>query len=196
LKRIFIVKSSTAFTAPKFNIRCIAGSSGRLDVICRCILNAFFIDENNFRRNVVFYGVLEGPPDPPKTLYINGFDVEHMFLDEVWIADVIYNLLSGRVFKGFKIFKMSFKSVVESLMNSGVKVLYMHENGLPIENYNFQYGFDYCFILGDQFGLDNASEKFLDSIGVVKVSLGRIPYLTSQCIWLINIFLDKLGFNG
>lgn len=195
LRRIFLVKSSTAFTAPKFNLRCIAGSSGRLDVICRCILNAFFIDESNFRRNVVFYGVLEGPPDPPKTLCIDGFEVEHMVLDEVWIANMILDLFSGKIFKGFKISKMSFRSVVEFLRNSGVNIVYMHEDGIPIENYSFKSNFDYCFIIGDQIGLDHHSEKFLDSIGVIRISLGKIPYLSSQCIWLINAFLDGLNLN-
>ncbi|MCC6018741.1 MAG: tRNA (pseudouridine(54)-N(1))-methyltransferase TrmY [Candidatus Verstraetearchaeota archaeon] len=195
MKRIFIVKSSTAFTAPIFNIRSLAGSSGRLDVICRCILNAFFIDRDVFRRNVVFYGVLEGPPDPPKTIVVDGFSIDNMVLDEVWVANVISNLMSGGSFKGFNILRMNFSSLVNSIRVSGAKLIYLHENGVPIDDYNFEIGFDYCFILGDQIGLDRDSEKLLDSMGVPRVSLGRISYLSSQCIWLVNNFMDMLGFE-
>ena len=195
MKRIFIVKSSTAFTAPVFNIRSLASSSGRLDVICRCILNAFFIDKEMFRRNVVFYGVLEGPPDPPKTIVVDGSSLDSFLLDEVWVANVISDLMRGKYFKGFNILKMSFNSLVNLIRVSGAKLLYLHEDGIPIENYDFELGADYCFILGDQIGLDRDSEKLLISMGVPMVSLGRIAYLSSQCIWLVNNFMDGLGFE-
>ncbi|MEM3615942.1 MAG: tRNA (pseudouridine(54)-N(1))-methyltransferase TrmY, partial [Candidatus Methanomethylicia archaeon] len=130
MRRIFLVKSSTAITSPKISLRNIAGSSGRMDVICRSILNAFFIDVNEFRRNVTFYGVLEGPPDPPKTLCIDGFMVEGMILDEVWILEVIMDLMRGKIVKGFNIIKRGFQDVVRSLINDGFKLLYMHEDGV------------------------------------------------------------------
>jgi tRNA (pseudouridine54-N1)-methyltransferase len=84
---------------------------------------------------------------------------------------------------------------VNSIRVSGAKLIYLHENGVPIDDYNFEIGFDYCFILGDQIGLDRDSEKLLDSMGVPRVSLGRISYLSSQCIWLVNNFMDMLGFE-
>lgn len=195
MRRIFIVKSSTAFTAPIFNIRSLAGSSGRLDVICRCILNTFFIDKDVFRRNVVFYGVLEGPPDPPKTIVVDGSIVDNMVLDEVWVANVISGLMGGESLKGFNILRIGFNNLLNLIRVPGVKMLYLHENGIPIDDYDFETVFDYCFILGDQIGLDRDSEKLLDSIGVPRISLGKISYLSSQCIWLVNNFMDRIGFE-
>ncbi|MCS7096909.1 MAG: tRNA (pseudouridine(54)-N(1))-methyltransferase TrmY [Candidatus Methanomethylicia archaeon] len=194
-KRIFLVKSSTAFTEPIFDLKCISSSSGRIDVVCRCILNSFFIDKSIFRRNVIFYSVLEGPPSPPKTICIDGSKVEKFILNEVWIASVIADLMSGKSFSGFNIHKMGFKDIIEKLVKGNVKLIYMHENGILIDEFKFDLNSNYCFIIGDQFGLDLSSEKYLEFIGVPKISLGRVPYLSSQCIWLINNFLDEIGFE-
>ena len=51
--RNFILISNTVDTSKSLSLNSLTGY-GRLDVICRCISNAFFLS-NNFRRDVVLY---------------------------------------------------------------------------------------------------------------------------------------------
>lgn len=197
LRRIFVLKASTAVTSPTFIMRNIASTSGRLDVVCRCILNAFRIN-GRIRRNVDFYAVLEGPPSPPKLLRISGSLLDFLPESEVEVARIIRDLLlvddgSHPKYKAFEIYKMGFRRLVLSLKNEGFKLLYLHERGLDIRSFNFTSSKPLVFILGDHIGLDPVSERFLDSLNVPRVSLGPVVYLASQCVILVNEELDRLG---
>lgn len=196
VKRIFVLKAFTAVTAPIFIMRNIAGTSGRLDVVCRCILNAFLIN-GGIRRDVDFYAVLEGPPSPPKLLKVSGNLLQYLPKSEVEVARIIRDLLSME--KGshpenaaFKIGRMSFEKLIYSLKKEGCLLTYLHEDGIDIRKFNFNSSCGIVFILGDHLGLDRNSERFLESLNVPRISLGPVVYLASQCIILVNEELDKL----
>jgi len=196
VRRIFVLKASTAVTAPIFILRNIAGTSGRLDIVCRCIINAFLIN-GRIRRNVDFYAVLEGPPSPPRLLMVSSELLSHLPKSEVEVARIIRDLLSiGKGFhprnEAFKIDRMSFKKLILYLKNEGYSLVYLHENGVDIRKFNFASLTSTVFILGDHLGLDPASEKFLDSLNIPRISLGPISYLASHCIILVNEELDRL----
>jgi len=196
VRRIFVLKASTAVTAPTFILRNIAGTSGRLDIVCRCILNAFLIN-GRVRRNVDFYAVLEGPPSPPRLLMVSGELLSHLPKSEVEVARIIRDLLSigegsHPKNKAFKIDRMSFKKLILYLKNEGYSLVYLHENGVDIQNFDFESSTSTVFILGDHLGLDLASEKFLDSLNIPRISLSPISYLASHCIILVNEELDRL----
>lgn len=194
LKRIFIVKSSTATTSPNFSLRNIAGTSGRLDVICRSIINAFLVN-GSIRREIEFYGVLEGPPNPPKTIFISGSELSYLPRDEVAMAKIVKHLLSGAsASPGFHLLKIGFKKLVSNFKSRDFKLTYLHEKGSYIRDFNFDLNEEYCFILGGHLGLDLPSELFLFSLNIPCISLGSVKYLTSQCITIVNEFLDR--FHG
>lgn len=196
VKRIFVLKASTAVTAPVFLVRNIAGTSGRLDIVCRCILSAFLIN-GKIRRNVDFYAVLEGPPSPPRLLKVSGGLLSKLPKSEVEVGRIIRDLLSmdrGVYPKNnaFEVGRMTFERLVLCLRGAGGSLIYLHENGVDIRDYKFASMTPVAFILGDHLGLDPASERFLDSLGVTRVSLGPVSYLASHCITLVNEELDKL----
>ncbi|RLE54609.1 MAG: tRNA (pseudouridine(54)-N(1))-methyltransferase TrmY [Candidatus Methanomethylicota archaeon] len=195
MKRIFILKASTATTSPDFLLRNVAGTSGRLDVVCRCILSAFRVD-GAIRRDVDFYAVLEGPPRPGMVLSILGSHLKSLPKSEVDVASIIKDLLvvgeGGHPgYPAFRIAKGDFERLILGLAKNGIKLLYLHERGVAIEKLEFELGGQYGFILGDHLGLDPNSERFLDSIGVGRVSLGPISYLASHCITIVHEELDR-----
>ena len=190
-----MLKATTATTSPDFLLRNVAGTSGRLDVVCRCILSAFRVD-GAIRRDVDFYAVLEGPPRPGMVLSILGSYLKSLPNSEVDVASIIKDLLvmgegGHPCYPAFRIARGSFERLILGLAKNSIKLLYLHERGIAIEKLMFELGGQYGFILGDHLGLDPNSERFLDSIGVSRVSLGPISYLASHCITIVHEELDR-----
>lgn len=193
--REFILKASKAFTTP-FNINDLPGS-GRIDLVCRCISNAFFVSEA-IRKDVCFHAVLEGPREPPKLLSFFGSELRNIAPDERNIASWIRKALEigiglkkgeeRKVAPGIFIAKKSFEELVRERAKEK-QLIYLHADGKDIREFEFKD--DFCFILGDHKGLPKKTEIFLERIGAEKVSVGKITYLASQVIVICHNELDR-----
>jgi tRNA (pseudouridine54-N1)-methyltransferase len=193
--REFILKASKAFTSP-FNLNDLAGS-GRIDLVCRCISNAFFISEA-IRRDVCFHVVLEGPKEPPKLISFFGSELKNVSPDERNIASWIKKALEvGLGFKkgeekiispGIRVAKKSFEELVKEKAKS-CQLIYLHPKGKDIRELEFKENF--CFVLGDHKGLPKKTESLLERIGAEKVSVGKITYLASHVIVICHNELDR-----
>jgi len=64
--RGFLVVGNKAVTKP-FSLKDLAGSAGRMDILCRCVAQALFIS-HGIRKDSEIYLLLLGKPDPPKAL--------------------------------------------------------------------------------------------------------------------------------
>ena len=189
IKRAFLIKASKSCTAPIFSVRSLASTSGRLDVIIRCIFSAF-IWNGLIRKDTKFYAVLEGPPSPPLVIEIDGSELNYLPNNELGMANLIIKLMRNEKIRGFKIYKENFKNLVTKL-KSKYNVLYLHEMGKDIRKMSFNPKDKYLFILGDHIGIDKESERYLLSLKIPLVSLGPISYLSSQCIILVHEELDR-----
>lgn len=189
MKRIFILKSSEGRTAPDFSLKSL--SAWRMDLIARCII-ASFATPIGPRRDVILHIVLEGPPNPPVTVSIYGEKMEKMPLSEIEAAEIIYNALLGRANREVYIERKSFERTL--LENYNHEIFYLHEFGEDIKNVKIS-GTS-VFVLGDHKGIDEEGERILEKIGAKKVSLGRIPYLSSHCIIIVNHELDNRWEDG
>lgn len=189
MRRVFILKSSEGRTAPDFSLKSL--SAWRMDLIARCII-ASFATPMGPRREAVLHVVLEGPPNPPITVSINGEELEKMPISEIKAAEILYNALLGRPDKGVYIEKKSFERIL--LENSNNEIFYLHELGEDFEKVKMLK--TPVFVLGDHKGIDEEGERVLEKIGAKKISLGRIPYLASHCIIIVNNELDNRWENG
>ncbi|MEM5773035.1 MAG: tRNA (pseudouridine(54)-N(1))-methyltransferase TrmY [Candidatus Aenigmatarchaeota archaeon] len=193
--REFILKASKAFTTP-FNLNDLAGS-GRIDLVCRCISNAFFISEA-IRKDVCFHAVLEGPKDPPKLVSFFGDELKRVTPDErnigAWInkaLNVGLGLKKGeekRVADGIIVAKKSFEELIREKAKKS-QLIYLHPKGKDIREFDFKENF--CFVLGDHKGLPKKTESLLERIGAEKVSVGKIIYLASHVIVICHNELDR-----
>ncbi len=192
MKRSFLLKASTAHTAPDFDLRQVASTSGRLDIICRCI-QAAFAGPKGTRPNVEFKAVLEGQPQPPLALTLSSDQLRGLPPDEEAIASWIFNAMqSAYGNNGIALSRESFEKAVRTLRSSKKEIFYLHEEGEDLEMLNSRGFSEVGFILGDQTGLDAASEKFLDGQGISRVSIGPRSYLSSSAIVFVNSFLDSI----
>ncbi len=93
---------------------------------------------------------------------------------------------------GVTLKRESFESATRGLRNPKKQLFYLHENGKDLESLK-ERGLDQVdFVLGDHVGLDPASERFLDSLRIQRVSIGPRSYLSSSCIVFVNSFLDSI----
>lgn len=106
-----------------------------------------------------------------------------------WIFDSMQSMSGSN---GITLARESFEKVVRALQTSKRQVFYLHEDGKDLEALTDRGFTGIGFILGDQAGLDPASEKLLDSLHVPRVSIGPRSYLSSSCIIFVNSWLDSL----
>ncbi|MEM2134922.1 MAG: hypothetical protein QXG44_08725 [Candidatus Jordarchaeaceae archaeon] len=198
MKRIFILKASTARTDNKFTIKDLPGTSGRLDVVCRCILSSLLLLEGH-RLDTIIYSVLEGPPRPPITVEVNGEEIKDLPRDELKIALILKELLDPEgtrdIVSGFKLMNKGFQDIVEEKFCES-ETYFLHRAGKNINE--VLSGFlnlkrpQLTFILGDHIGLNQNDIKYLVEMGIKPISLGPKEYLGSHCISLIQEKLDRV----
>jgi len=177
--REFIIYSRTGRTSPNFRSLL---DGGRLDVVYQCILMALF-RSHGIRRDVVFHAILNGPPNPPLELIINGANLRDIRLDEQTWEKIIRKVLSDKTHPGIKIKKNSLQGLIKNKENLFV----LEESGENIKTIDL--GNNPIFVLGDQVGLPKKEEKFVLRYGK-KVSLGKTAYIAAACVSIINYILD------
>jgi len=79
--RNFILIAHRARTSPDFPLDDPCGAGGRWDAVARCVNSALFLS-HNLRRDTSIHIILLGPPEPPKTLTVNGGRVKYLNPDE------------------------------------------------------------------------------------------------------------------
>jgi len=78
--RDFVVVGNLAATTPDFSLEDIPSTSGRIDILCRCI-NSAFVLSHGIRRDVQVYLIFRGGK-APKTVHLRGRDLRHLNPDE------------------------------------------------------------------------------------------------------------------
>ena len=193
--REFILLARKAVTEP-FRLNDLPGA-GRMDLVTRCISNAIFISEA-IRKDVIIYVVLNGPPEPPKTISFDTRYLRRVSPDERNIASHINISLSKgigldleesiKTEPGIVISKVSFERLVREKLEDGYQLIYLTQKGSDIRKFNFSR--KVCFVLGDHRGIPKVTEKFLKKLGVIKLNVGPLEYLSSQCITIVHNILD------
>lgn len=191
------MKSETAHTIPDFSIKDIPGTSGRLDVICRCLISSF--GKGDEGRNTDFYAVLEGGSSASRLIVVEGRRLKHLPKDEFEAATIVRQLLGKNPesenvlnkWPGFSTYSKGFQETVNELKGQGV-LFYLHQDGHDIRRFDFPKDGDLVFILGDHLGLTKTDEEFLHDLGVVQISVGPLIYLASHCIRLVQ---EELGWQ-
>lgn len=186
--RIFIVVGNRAITSPDFSLNDIPGTSGRLDVLARCVTSAFLLS-HGIRKDTLLYLVLLGPPNPPVTIRFQGSDMRYLNPDERSTTSLIRRALSlersvewRKSTPGIWIRRAGLDHLLREM---GRPLVYLHENGdefTPVD--------EAIHVLGDHMGLTGEQESCLDRLGAHRMSLGPLTYHTDHCITIIQNRLD------
>ena len=191
--RRFVVLGHRAITSADFKLDDLCGSTGRLDILLRCVNSAFFLS-HAIRKDVEITLMLLGEPDPPKTVRIDGSEVKYLNPDERSTAALIRNALlqkgegERRCSPGIYVSERDYTAVLSNISKES-KIFYLKEDGEDIRNAEF--GPDCTFVLGDDQDLTPEEEEILMDYEPRKVSLGPISYHADHCITLVNNELDR-----
>ncbi len=192
---IFLIYSETV-DITNYTIKDIPGSSGRLDVISRCILAAL-IGENEFDKNTQVWVFL----DKLGTYFFdpNVLDFETFPKNELKLTDYFVDLIRNRNSKEklrnnpLRVVRTSEKGVRETLkevLKLNYKKYILHEEGNDFFSKlkSILLEKDVIFIIGNQSGdIMNLEEILASDLPIL--SLGNRSYLASSVIRLIKLHL-------
>ena len=183
MTREFILFSRLGKTSAAFrNLH----DAGRLDIVHECIVASLFLS-HGLRKNVVFHTILNGPPNPPLHIEINGDRLYDVRTDvDTWYR-ILKKVISGKTHPGITTNKTSFEALLKAKAETA-SIYVLEEGGKDIAETTFP---ENCvFVLGDHVGLPKKAETFALRYGE-KISLGKQPYLAASCITILNYLLDR-----
>ncbi len=189
----FVVLGHRVRTDDDFTLNDLAGSTGRLDVLLRCVNSAFMLS-NDIRRDVEVFLILLGEPDPPRTIHFRGSEVKYLNPDERSTGALVKKALAEDVWheevmtsQGVYASKRGLAEVLDDL---GGRRVYLKEGGEDVCGQTFCK--DDVFVLGGHEDLTSDEEKKIEANGeTVRVSLGPKSLHADHCITIVLNELDR-----
>ena len=192
----FVVIGQKVCTDGRFSLNDLTGSTGRLDILLRCI-NSSFMLSNDIRRDIDLYLVLKGEPDPPKTLLLRGSELKYLNPDERATAALVKNALMVKNIDkewkkstpGIYVARRDFEGVMNELQ--GKRIVYLKEEGASLSDAKLS--LDDCFVLGGKNDISPAEEEIISKWpDTLKISLGPKSLHADHCITVTLNQLDNL----
>jgi tRNA (pseudouridine54-N1)-methyltransferase len=159
--------------------------AGRLDIVYECVVTSLFLS-HGIRRDVTFHAMLNGPPNPPLHIRIDGSSLYDVRTDVDTWQQILRKVIAGKSHPGISVDKTSFEALLKKEAQSH-NVYVLEEGGKNIAE--TELADNAIFVLGDHVGLPKKAEMFALRYGE-KISLGKQPYLAASCITIINYLLD------
>ncbi len=195
---IFFIKSATVDIG-KYTIKDIPGSSGRLDVISRCILSALTTGAD-LEENIQIWVFL----DKYGTFVFDSdlFNDESFPKNEILLTDFFVEYIKKTKkeekypetpLNSVKYSKLDIFNAIKNFVEKKYKVFALNENGKDFKEVFEELNSkdNLLFIIGDQSG-DLLNNKELKKLNLVDISLGKRSYLASSTIRLIKMNLQLL----
>lgn len=195
---IFFIKSATV-NLQNYTIKDIPGSSGRLDVISRCILAAI-LSNNNFEKKVEIWVFLDNYGTyifNPESLDYTNFPKNELLLTDYFV-NFLQKLkakekLNQNPLNSIKISKLSIIEAIKKSHQMNYCIFVLKEDGkdfFKLKNI-IQEKDNVIFIIGSQEG-KFINSKELQALNLPYLSLGTQSYLASSVIRLIKLLLKPL----
>ena len=165
--------------------------AGRLDIVCHAVISSLFLS-NAVRDHVDLHIVLNGPPDPPKHIEIRHNPEASISKKDIGklLRSTLWKYKKGRKIEAFPGVHIEKRYFDEVLKDFGSRPIYLLDaNGKPIEDVKF--GKDPVFVLGDHIGLPRNEKSIAKKLAKERISIGPLPYFSSQCIVVVNNVLDR-----
>jgi tRNA (pseudouridine54-N1)-methyltransferase len=195
---IFFIRSATV-NLHKYTIKDIPGSSGRLDVISRCVLSALTTN-NKLEKGVQIWVFL----DKYGTFGFDSdlFNDESFPKNEILLTDFFVEYIKKTKkeekypetpLDSIKHSKLDIFDAIKNFVEKKYKVFALKENGMDFKEVFEELNSkdNLLFIIGDQSG-DLLNDKELKKLNLVDISLGNRSYLASSTIRLIKMNLQLL----
>ena len=186
-----MVVGHKAASAPGFNLKDLAGTGGRIDVLVRCVGAALLVS-HGLRPDVELVTLHLGPPAAPKAVRWRSGAMRHLNPDERTTATLFEKALgaptTGPVWQpatpGVDVAVLS----LEEALGPG-PLVQLHEEGEDVAEADLPR--DATFVLGDHLGFAPEEEALLAARGARRVGLGPVSLQADQCIVVLHNHLDR-----
>lgn len=198
--RRFVVIGQRATASPDFRLDDVAGTSGRLDALLRCV-RATTLVSHGVRRDVVTYLVLLGGPLAPRVLRVDGSSAKFLRPDERSLATLIQKTLASDadagvcgfvdVKPGIALARAGIDAVIDEL---GDAVPYLlDENAPDVRDTAGLEGPHVAVFAGDHLGFDAPTRARLERLGARAVSVGPVRLHTEDALTIVSNEMDRRG---
>ena len=194
--RRFVLIGQTASASAAFSVEDLPGSSGRLDVLLRCVRAALLVS-HGLRRDVQVYLVLRGGVASPVLLRINGYSAKFLRPDERSLATLVKKTLQAmpapgqdfvEVRPGLELRSGDVPEILAEVGNAPCFVL--HEQGADVRA-ETALSDDAWYFIGDHLGFDVVSLALLERHGCRRLSVGPLSLHSDDVVSLISNELDR-----
>jgi tRNA (pseudouridine54-N1)-methyltransferase len=193
--RRFVVIGARATASADFLLGDIPGTSGRIDVLLRC-LRASLLVSHGVRRDTLVYLVLLGGARAPCTLRVEGATARFLRPDERSLAVLVQKSLAARtgsrhfvtVRPGVSVADAGFDAVLADVPSGDFYLL--DEAGDDIRDAPLDPR-DATFVLGDHLGLDDQARAQLSSLGARTLRVGPVSVHADDAIAVVTNELDR-----
>jgi tRNA (pseudouridine54-N1)-methyltransferase len=194
--RHFVVVGQTADAAGAFSLEDIAGTSGRIDVLVRCLRAALCVS-HGLRTDVVIDLVLLGGPRAPRTLRVDGSRARFIRPDERSLATLVKKVLAAdtpgttfvEVKQGVFLRDAGLAELVSELPPEAARYV-LEESARDLREVVLDAG-DVVVFVGDHRGFDEASRALVASAGAAPVRVGPISVHADDAVTLAMNELDR-----
>jgi tRNA (pseudouridine54-N1)-methyltransferase len=193
--RRFVVIGQRAFVGEAFSLANLPASSGRLDVLLRCV-RAALLFSHGVRRDTIVYLVLLGAPGAPQALRIEGAAVKFLRPDERSVAVLVQKAFATpRAGSGFVTVRPGV-AVAEGgldvvLADVGDAAPYVLEEGAADLREAALDDADAVFFVGDDVGFDEATRGRLAALGARPVAVGPVSLHADDVVAVVVNELDR-----
>jgi tRNA (pseudouridine54-N1)-methyltransferase len=193
--RALVLLGSSAHAGDRVLLDDVPGTSGRLDVLARCVRAALCVS-HGIRRDARVYLVLLGGEEP-RTVRIDGAHVKFIRPDERQIAILLLKMVArtphgdARFFEhrpGIAVACAGLEAVLDDL--AGVPLFVLEEGAPDIRETRVTEG---AFFLGDHTGFDPAARDALTKAGARPIGVGPVSLHSDDAIAVLHNELDRKG---
>jgi tRNA (pseudouridine54-N1)-methyltransferase len=203
--RRFVVVGQKAVASGDFLLDDLPGTSGRLDVLLRCV-RAAMLYSHGVRRDVVVYLLLGGGPRAPRALRFAGAEAAFLRPDERSLAVLVKKALGADgvdEVSGAQTRRDGFAAVrpgiavangglAAVLADVGASRLYVLEEGAPDVRAETEVGgADEAFFVGDHLGFDEPTRAALAAAGARPIGVGPVGVHAEDAVAILSNELDR-----
>lgn len=199
--RSFVVIGQTALATPDFSLEDLPGSSGRLDVLLRCV-RAAVLYSHGLRSDVRVYLVLRGGPLAPRAVRVDTNSARFIRPDERSLALLIKKTLAAvpvelgptftEIRPGIAVARGDLDRVLDDLGGTALCILDERAPDVRVTKLPRR---DTAYILGDHLGLDETDRERLVARGALSVSVGPLSLHSDDVIAILSNELDRLALR-
>jgi tRNA (pseudouridine54-N1)-methyltransferase len=194
----FVVIGQKADASGAFLPDDLPGTSGRLDVLLRCV-RAGLLWSHGIREDVTVYLVLCGGARAPRALRIDGSTARFVRPDERSLATLARKALSSRADEGAEGFvevrtgiAIARDGLENTLADVGTRAGVVLEEGAPdLRDFREPDLGDAVFFLGDHLGIDERTRARLARNGARSVSVGPRSLHAEDVVTIVLNELDR-----